>query len=174
LALIDATLDLSRLDSKRLPLDIRPLDVPALLRDVAAEIAHVTSKPGVRVRWEIDPGLRSLAADSAKLKVILKNLIDNAMKFTDAGEVRIGVRRHAGGVELSVADTGIGIAPDALPIIFEAFRQADGSMTRRHGGIGLGLHLVRRLLDLMGGTIEVESAPGAGSTFRVLLPGEPS
>ena len=96
------------------------------------------------------------------------------MKFTDAGQVRITARAVAEGVEFAVVDTGIGIAPEALPIIFDAFRQVDGSMTRRHGRVGLGLHLAHRVVELLGGTIEVESTPGKGSTLRVCIPRQPA
>ncbi len=111
-----------------------------------------------------------LHTDPAKLKIILKNLINNAVKFTAAGSVSVGVVPQADGVEFTVADTGVGIPADAQAVIFEAFRQVDGSMTRRHGGVGLGLHVVQRLLTLLGGRVSVVSAPGAGSTFRVWLP----
>jgi signal transduction histidine kinase len=104
------------------------------------------------------------------LKVVLKNLLGNAIKFTDHGSVRVDACVHAGGIQISVADTGIGIAPEALPIIFEPFRQADSSMTRRHRGVGLGLYIVHQLLELLDGKITVDSELGRGSTFRVWVP----
>jgi signal transduction histidine kinase len=102
--------------------------------------------------------------------VVLKNLLSNAIKFTTEGSVRINARAHASGVEISVTDTGIGIPREAQSFIFEPFRQVDSSDTRRYSGSGLGLHIVKRLLDLLGGTIMVESSVGHGSTFRVWLP----
>jgi signal transduction histidine kinase len=108
--------------------------------------------------------------DAAKLRVVLKNLIGNAAKFTERGTITLAARAVDGGVEFSVSDTGIGIAPEVLAVIFEPFRQGDSSSTRRHEGVGLGLYIVRRLLDLMGGQITVESTSGKGSTFCVWLP----
>jgi len=101
---------------------------------------------------------------------VLKNLIGNAMKFTEQGAVTVAACERDGGVEITVSDTGVGIAPEVLPTIFEPFRQGDGSDTREYGGVGLGLYIVRRLTNLLGGTINVESEVGKGSTFRVWLP----
>jgi len=114
-----------------------------------------------------------LDTDPVKLKVVLKNLIVNAVKFTEKGDVIVAAQARDGGVELSVTDTGIGIPEGALPVIFEAFRQLDNSTTRAHRGVGLGLYIVSRLLDLLGGRISVESVVGGGSTFRVWLPLHP-
>ncbi len=108
--------------------------------------------------------------DPAKLKIILKNLIDNAVKFTERGAVTISVEPRLEGIEFAVADTGIGIEPRALSYIFEAFRQGDASTTRRHDGVGLGLHVVQRFTELLDGTVTVTSTPCVGSTFRVWLP----
>jgi signal transduction histidine kinase len=124
----------------------------------------------VRFVWDSLPTLPPLRTDAPKLKVILKNLIGNAAKFTDRGSVRIGATASRTGVDLYVQDTGIGIDPTAQAIIFDAFRQVDNPLTRRHGGVGLGLYIVRRLAGELGGTVEVESTLGEGSTFRVLLP----
>ena len=167
-------LDLNRLDGGRLPIVTGSVHPAILIRELCSELGALLVKPQIAVEWQIEDDLPTLTTDAAKLKVVLKNLIDNAMKFTDAGEVRITARAVGEGVELAVIDTGIGIAPEALPIIFDAFRQVDGSMTRRHGGVGLGLHLAHRLVELLGGKIEVESAPGRGSTFRVWIPRQPA
>jgi signal transduction histidine kinase len=170
LGLINQMLDLNRLDSGRLSIVNGIVHPRALFAELRAELVELTAKPGITVAWEASDSVPALDTDGAKLKVILKNLIGNAVKFTDAGEVRVVARALGIGVELAVSDTGIGVAPETLPIIFEPFRQVDGSMTRRHGGVGLGLHLVQRLLEVLGGTIAVQSVPGVGSTFRVWLP----
>jgi signal transduction histidine kinase len=108
--------------------------------------------------------------DPIKLKVVLKNLITNALKFTDAGIVTIAASSQSGGVEFLVKDTGIGIAPEDLPHIFEPFHQLDHSTTRRYAGVGLGLYIVQQLLKLLDGEVSVESEVGKGSTFRVWIP----
>lgn len=171
LDLINATLDLSRLEAGRLPLVIQDTDVHVLAREVEADTHRLhQGKPAVHLQWHLAPDLPLLRTDPVKLKVVLKNLISNAVKFTEQGTVAVRARAHNGGVEISVEDSGIGIPPDALDIIFEPFRQAESPMTRRHGGAGLGLYIVRRLLDVLGGTIAVESELGRGSMFRVWLP----
>ena len=120
--------------------------------------------------WRVSPGLPSLYTDRIKLKIILKNLLSNAIKFTPEGTITVEVFPHEEGVAFRVSDTGIGIAPEVLPVIFELFRQGDSSATRRYGGTGLGLYIVRQLLEVLGGTIAVDSERGRGSTFRVWLP----
>jgi len=102
--------------------------------------------------------------------VVVKNLIGNAVKFTKAGSITVAAHSHTGGVEISVIDTGIGISPEALALIFEPFHQVDNS--GQWGGTGLGLYIVKRLLEMLGGTVMVESEVGRGSTFRVWIPRE--
>jgi signal transduction histidine kinase len=172
LDLINATLDLSRLEARRMPLQVHDVDLAAVVQELDAEIATLRQKPGVRFAWCLPPGLPSLRTDPVKLKVVLKNLIHNAIKFTDAGAVTVTVSTARGRVELEVADTGIGIGPELVAVIFEPFRQADSSSTRSYGGVGLGLYIVRRLLDLLGGGITVESQLGRGSRFRFWVPAE--
>ncbi len=171
--LISNTLDLSRLDAQRVSLDVERVSLAEVLAEVESETLALRERAGLSLARELEPGLPLLHTDRNKLKVVLKNLLGNAFKFTDRGGVTVRARRHDGGVEISVADTGIGIGPDLLPVMFEPFRQGDTSTTRVYGGVGLGLHIVRRLLALMGGRIEVESEPGRGSTFRVWIPERP-
>ena len=170
LGLINATLDLGRLEAGRVPLEMQEIGIASLLDELDGETRELQEQSGLRFVWNAPRHLPRVLADAAKLKVVLKNLIGNAAKFTQAGTVM--VQAHAGdeGVEVSITDTGIGIAAEALPIIFEPFRQADSSSTQRQSGVGLGLYIVRRLLDMMGGSVTVDTEVGRGSTFRVLLP----
>ena len=170
LALVDATLDLSRLESRRVRLVAEEVRLSTLIDELASDFRAVPQKPDLSLAFDVPADLPPLRTDPLKLKMVLKNLVGNAIKFTDRGRVTVAARANDGRVEISVADTGIGIAPEAMPIIFEAFRQADNSTTRRHGGVGLGLYITRRLLDLLGGTITVDSEVGGGSTFRIALP----
>ena len=126
----------------------------------------------VNLEWDYPRDLPSLQSDRDKLKHILQNLINNALKFTDIGTVKVAARElgRCCGVELTVADTGIGIPPKDLPLIFDRFRQLDGSRTRAYGGVGLGLHIVRTFTDLLGGTVKVSSTQGHGSTFIISFP----
>src|SRR5262249_2425258 len=107
-----------------------------------------------------------------KLKIVLKNLIGNAVKYTPEGCITVKVQGEARGVEITVSDTGIGIPPEALGLIFEPFRQAESVLTRSQGVAGLGHHIVKRLLEFLGGTVSVESKVGCGSMFRVWVPRE--
>jgi PAS domain S-box-containing protein len=170
LELITAVLDLSRLEAGRLPLVTQETQAAALLEEVRAETQPLQEQSRLAFVWEVEQPLPVLYTDAGKLKVVLKNLIGNAVKFTKTGGVTVRARPHRGGVELSVQDTGIGIAREELGVIFEPFRQLESSATRQSGGTGLGLHIVKRLLEVLGGSITVESELGRGSTFRVRLP----
>ncbi len=170
LDLINATLELSRLEAGRVPLALGPVSLTDGVRDVRQETREACERSGLEIVWEASDDLPEIHTDRVKVGIVLKNLVDNAVKFTEHGRVTVTARRADGGVEISVADTGVGIAAAALPAIFESFRQLEGSLTRAHGGVGLGLYVVRVVLDLLGGRIAVESEPGRGSTFRVHLP----
>ncbi|HEV7730930.1 MAG TPA: ATP-binding protein, partial [Candidatus Binatia bacterium] len=126
-------------------------------------------RPGVALVWDAAPEL-TLDTDPRKLAIVVRNLIGNALKFTERGRVTARVTLTDRGVVVSVCDTGIGIAPDDQDRVFEMFRQAESADTRRFGGSGLGLYIVRRFVGQLGGTIALESAPGTGSTFTVRLP----
>ncbi|MCZ6626206.1 MAG: ATP-binding protein, partial [Deltaproteobacteria bacterium] len=126
----------------------------------------------VTLSWDYPPDLPVIKTDSGKLRQILQNLVNNAIKFTEKGSVTI-LAQHLPGteaIEFKVADTGIGIPPEALPLIFEKFYQLDSSNTRSHGGAGLGLYIVKQFINLLGGTVRVETEPGRGSTFLVTVP----
>jgi signal transduction histidine kinase len=170
LELINTTLDFGRLEAGRRDLQLRDVRLAELVREIDAETQELQQKPGVQFQWQLAARLPVLSTDPLKLKVVIKNLIGNAMKFTEVGGVSVGIRTRERGVEIAVSDTGIGIPAEVRPIMFEPFRQADSSTTRRYGGVGLGLYIVERLVDLLGGTIAVDSAVGRGSTFRVWLP----
>ncbi len=175
LELITAMLDISRLEADRMPLEIEEVNVSELVGELTTEGQNLLrEKPGLDYEWEVAPELPLLRTDRLKLKVVLKNLLSNAVKFTDRGKVRVEARTRNGGIEIRVSDTGIGIAPEVQPLLFEMFRQGDSSTTRRHGGTGLGLYIVKRMLESLGGTVTVESEVGRGSTFRVQVPGRPT
>jgi PAS domain S-box-containing protein len=167
LELISATLDMSRLESGRLPLDLREFSLLELLEELEVEARELQRKPEVRFDWNTAPSLPPLHSDRAKIKMVIKNLVGNAVKFTDAGIIAVRAQPASAGVEVRVQDTGCGIAPEDLPVIFEPFRQAAGS---QRGGVGLGLFIVRRLLSELGGSVDVDSVPGRGSTFHVWIP----
>jgi len=170
LRLVNATLDVSRLESGKAVLDIADVELADLLGELRDEMRDAENKGAVSVHWpRLPPGFR-LRTDRVKLKVILKNLVGNAIKFTDEGTVDIAAEVDDRTAVFTVRDTGIGIPADALETIFEWFRQLESSMTRRHGGIGLGLYLARRLAEMLGGTITVESVIHRGSTFRLEIP----
>jgi PAS domain S-box-containing protein len=169
--LINAILDIGRLETGRLPVELRRIDLATLIEQIREETQNLQEeKADLAFSWRVAPALPPLYTDPVKLKVVLKNLLSNAVKFTNAGSVTVNVSARGSGVEVSVADTGIGLAPEELSIIFEPFRQVENPLTRRHGGVGLGLYIVRRMLELLSGTITVESTLGHGSIFRVWLP----
>jgi len=170
LDLIDGTLDLSRLESGRVRPERRRVEIVKLLGEIDAETDTRRDSAKVRFEWEVAPEISTFCTDPVKLKVILRNLVHNALKFTEEGSVRVTAHPRGAGVEFIVADTGVGMTAEAQTRIFEPFRQADSSISDRYGGTGLGLYIVRRLLQLLGGTIKLQSEVGCGSTFRVWLP----
>jgi len=134
------------------------------------ELEAVRRKRDVCFAWHLPTPAPTLRSDPVKLKVVLKNLLHNAFKFTDAGAVTVTIAAGPERVEFAVRDTGIGIPAERIPAIFEPFRQLDGSSTRSYGGVGLGLYIVQRLLDLLGGGVRVESEVGRGTCFRFWVP----
>ncbi|MFI5395811.1 MAG: ATP-binding protein [Candidatus Binatia bacterium] len=167
---ISAALDLSRLEARPAPLELQEVSLAELIHDVATEMCAQYPKPDVRLVYECATDLPRIQTDLVKIKMVLKNLVGNALKFTERGTVTVGARTRDAGIEVSCSDTGIGIPPEAQLAIFDPFRQADESIAARYGGAGLGLFIVRRLLEILGGTVAVESEVGRGSTFRVWIP----
>jgi len=168
--LINMVLDLNRLETGGLPVDVRSVQAAILFAEVQAELQGLCDQSGLACLWRVAPGLPPFHTDPGKLKVVLKNLVSNAVKFTEEGSITVAAEERQGGIEFSVTDTGIGIPAEAQAYIFEPFRQVDGATARASGGSGLGLHIVQRLLEILGGRIRVESVVGHGSTFRVWLP----
>jgi signal transduction histidine kinase len=170
--LITTMLDVSRLEAGQLPVKIRNVQIADVVQELESETRDLREKTTLDFSWYVAPHLPFLLTDFLKLKIILKNLITNAVKFTPQGSISVNAQAKGGGVEICVADTGIGIAPEALAVIFEPFRQLKNTSMLSQSGVGLGLYIVRRMLELLGGTIAVESTVGCGSTFRVWLPFE--
>lgn len=169
--LVRWTLDLSRLEAGRLPVRIASVDIGELVAEVLAEAAEIHEKPDVQLSSSISPDVPTWPTDREKLDVILKNLVDNALKFTSRGAVTVEVTRASQSVlSISVSDTGPGISESDRERIFDSFVQLEDVLTRVHGGAGLGLHVAQKLIELLGGSIEVESKLGEGSRFVVKLP----
>ncbi|GAB6041575.1 hypothetical protein JCM17961_22500 [Endothiovibrio diazotrophicus] len=180
LVLIDEILDFSRVESGEQALELAPLELAALVEGALAVVSPQGREKGLLMTLEIAPGLpRRVVGDARRLRQILVNLLDNAVKFTERGAVWLNVERPKSGGEgalrFAVGDTGIGIAAEQRVLVFQPFTQADGYVTRRHGGCGLGLALVDRLVSRMGGEIDLESTPGEGTrvAFTVRLPEAP-
>ncbi|UPG88065.1 response regulator [Luteibacter aegosomaticola] len=167
LSLINDILDLSKIEAGHVEVRSEPVRTEALLDDLSALLSPIASEKGLSFRVKMEPGTPPIIeTDRQRIEQVLKNLLSNALKFTEAGGVVLGVRADRGGqVAFTVADTGIGIAPDQQARIFEAFQQADGSISRRYGGTGLGLSISLELARRLGGDITVHSEPGKGSTF---------
>ena len=168
IAIVNDLLDAAQLGAAKVPLNPAWIELGPLVADVVAQVSPLAA-PGVVVSTEVRPGL-GLVGDETRLRQVMINLVGNAVKFTGAGRVVVSARETHDGVEISVADTGIGIAPYELPHVFEAFHQAESSAWRRYGGTGLGLAIAKQLVDLHGGTIRAESRVGFGTTMTVVLP----
>ena len=167
---LDAVLDLAQLESGTRVLAPDRLDVEALVREVLASFAPQARAAGLTLHLEVEDACPLARADGAALGRVLCNLLHNAVKFTKEGGVTLRIGRDGRDVRIEVADTGVGISATFLPRLFDDFEQESEGFTRSHEGAGLGLSIAKRLLDLMGGTIEVESTQGVGSTFVVRVP----
>ncbi|WP_256923942.1 response regulator [Sphingomonas sp. IBVSS2] len=172
LALINDVLDISKIEAGKLELQPRRIRIPPMLEKLRQGFAPAAEAKGLALRCEALPGTPDdFETDPQRLEQVLRNFLSNAVKFTGRGEVALSVGRAADGrLGFAVRDTGVGIAPDQQKIVFEAFRQADGTISRRYGGTGLGLSISRELARLLGGEIRLESSAGEGSVFTLLLP----
>ncbi len=173
LAMINNILFVTSVDALTVKVESRNVDLANFLSELKSSYDGALYKD-IALRWESDSSLPAVKTDSAKLRHILENIINNAIKFTHKGQVTISARYlpAAHSVEFKVTDTGIGIPDEALPNIFEKFRQVDSSENRRHGGVGIGLYLVKKFTEMLGGKIDVQSELGKGSVFSVTLPCE--
>jgi signal transduction histidine kinase/HAMP domain-containing protein len=170
LSLINGLLDLSKIEAGRMEINVEELDVRPIIEDVMSLVQPQSDSKDLAVRAEVPEDLPTVLADRARFRQVLVNLVSNAVKFTDAGEVVISASTGEGWVTVSVSDSGIGISKEAQSYIFDEFRQADASTTRRYGGTGLGLAISKRLVALHGGRIWVESGTNGGSVFSFTMP----
>ncbi len=171
LSLINDILDLAKVEAGRMELNVSAFDLPAAVDNALTLVRERATRHGLTLAADVDPALGELCADERKVKQILLNLLSNAVKFTpDNGRVTVRARPVDGFVEISVVDTGVGIAPADQAAVFEEFKQVGSDVTKKNEGTGLGLALTRRFVELHGGRIWLESVPGLGSTFTFTLP----
>jgi len=171
LDMVDDLLAASRMDAGQVRVRPSRFTVDDVYNAVRAMLRPLMEEGGVPLRWDAGAGIPVLHTDEAKVAQILRNLISNALKFTETGEIRISAEPGVGGtVAFRVADTGIGIAPDDRERIFRDFAQVESHLQRRVRGSGLGLPLSRKLAALLGGELGVESTPGSGSVFSLVVP----
>jgi CheY-like chemotaxis protein len=170
--MVEDILDVSRIVSGKMRLNVQPVDLPLILHESIETLRPAADAKRIKVQTLIDPQVGPIAGDPDRLRQIVWNLLSNAIKFTPKeGHVQLQLARINSSVEITVSDTGVGIAPDFLPHIFERFRQADSGTARQHAGLGLGLAIVRNLVEMHGGKVSASSdGPGSGATFRVRLP----
>jgi PAS domain S-box-containing protein len=170
--LIDDLLDVSRIITGNLRLDVRQVDPGSFIEAAIEALRPAAEAKNVRIQKVMDTGVVSVAGDPARLQQVVWNLLSNSIKFTPkGGRVQVRLERINSHIEIAVSDTGAGIEPEFLPHVFERFRQADQKTTRQHGGLGLGLAIVRHLVELHGGTVQADSSgEGQGATFVVKLP----
>jgi signal transduction histidine kinase/CheY-like chemotaxis protein len=170
--MVEDVLDISRIVSGKLRLRVQPVELPEIVRNAIDAVTPAADAKGVRIEAILDPQAAPVSGDPERLQQILWNLLSNAVKFTErSGRIQVRLQRVNSHVEISVSDTGIGIAPEFLPHVFERFRQADAGIARARSGLGLGLAIAKQLTEMHGGTIEASSGGlGTGATFRVKLP----
>jgi PAS domain S-box-containing protein len=170
--IVDDVLDVSRIVSGRIRLDVQAVDLSVVVENAVATVRPALDAKGIRLQLIVDPRIGPVSGDPDRLQQVVWNLLSNAAKFTPkAGRVQVRLERVNSHIEIAVSDTGTGIPHDFLPYVFDRFRQADSGTTRKTGGLGLGLAIVRQLVELHGGSVEAASeGEGLGATFRVRLP----
>ena len=170
--IVEDVLDVSRIISGKLRLDVQPVDLPPVIQNAVETVRPAADAKGVRLVTIVDPRAAPVSGDPERLQQILWNVLSNAVKFTErGGRVQVRLERVNSHVEITVSDTGVGIPAEFLPHVFDRFRQADAGISRTRGGLGLGLAITRHLVELQGGRIFAESdGPGKGATFRIELP----
>ncbi len=170
LKLIDGLLDIATIEAGKLDVRVELVDLEKIIRGAVLAVGSTLNGNYVQLIRHVPPNLPALATDRGKLAQIILNLLDNAAKFTERGEIRITAEQHDGSLKLVVSDTGIGIPEQDLHRVFEEFHRASPANGKKYRGTGLGLAIVRRLVDLLGGSVDVSSAVNVGSTFTVTLP----
>jgi signal transduction histidine kinase len=170
LGLIEATLEIGRMEAGRGDLQLEPVELPVLWAELGEACQQMRHAADVRLEWGSEVPSISLLTDRRKLTAVVRNLVSNALKFTERGLVRVETGVEGDGVLVRVTDTGIGIPPEDHALVYEMFRQGDGSLSRRYEGTGVGLYIVRRFVEQLGGTVTLESDLGRGSVFTVRLP----
>ena len=170
LSLIDSLLDFAKIEAGKLEVQVEPVDLEKIIGGAVLAVGSTVSGNHVQVIRHVAPDLPILNTDRDKIAQIMLNLLDNAAKFTERGEIRVSAARHNGSLKLVVSDTGIGIPEQDLNRIFEEFHRGRPANGKKYQGTGLGLAIVKRLVDLLGGSIEVSSEVNVGSTFTVTLP----
>jgi signal transduction histidine kinase len=170
LGLINAVLDLSRIEAGRLTLTLADYAMQEVVQTVFVAVESLAAEKRLALKINMSPDLPPGCGDAQRLSQVLLNLVGNAIKFTEVGEVSVRVTAADGVFMIAVSDTGPGIAEADQQKIFEEFQQADGTSTRKQGGTGLGLAIAKKIIDMHGGRIWVESRPGQGSTFWFTLP----
>ena len=172
LALINDVLDISKIEAGQLELSFSSFALKPSIEKMVKLVSPLAEKKGIALSLDIADDAATATSDQRRLEQVLLNVLNNAVKFTEKGHVRVSCRTDGDAYLLSVSDTGIGMRPEELPGLFRPFHQIDTGLSRRHEGTGLGLSICRKLMDMMGGTIDVQSLWGRGSTFTIRIPGQ--
>jgi signal transduction histidine kinase len=174
LALINDVLDISKIEAGQLKVEFEPIDIPSTIEKIIRTVAPLADKKGLKLFTQIEPGVDIIISDQRRVEQILINLINNAIKFTSEGEIRIKSKLKDSMLVTSISDTGIGIKPENQKMIFQTFVQIDTGIARKHEGTGLGLSICKKLVEILGGNISVISEWNIGSTFSFSLPVKPT